>query len=58
MKSIDEERRDAERRLGRDVIIYSAFPYIGRFLSCLCGSERRRTYSGGASCISKLPMRQ
>ena len=30
MKSIDEERRDAEHRLGRPVSIYCAFPRIGR----------------------------
>ena len=30
MKSIDEERRDSERRTGRPVSIYCAFPLIGR----------------------------
>ena len=30
MKSIDEERIDAERRLGRPISIYRAFPRIGR----------------------------
>ena len=30
MKSIDEERRDAARRMGRPVNIYNAYPHIGR----------------------------
>lgn len=30
MKSISEERREAEIRLGRPVRIYSAYPLIGR----------------------------